>query len=69
MTDRQDTCGNCKFWFRGEGYKEDANHAIGECRRHSPIADPRALGTPLTTIHPETWNSYWCGDWKHALDT
>ena len=63
MSEREERCENCKFWFRLNAY--------GHCRRYPPIpsmyADSDGRGSYVgiaETNWPETSVGQWCGEYS-----
>ena len=68
MTDRNDTCGTCRFWDQDEDVRER-----GICRRDAPRIDAsiaNRMGRPACYgLWPGTTAYDWCGEHQHRRRT
>jgi len=62
----KEQCEDCRYWTLSEDYREYkppswANYAIGWCKRYPPSKYMEQVGF---SIHHETENDDWCGEFK-----
>lgn len=64
MSEKQESCGNCKWWDQSYAKVDPSIGWQGQCRAHFPAIDPETGGA----VWPVTYGADGCGCFKHRDD-